>query len=100
MQKFCETYNVRPLYGSGYMLEVLLHSYEEFLGRKPDSAPNIAIVDLGDRPTQSEFELFKEFFERQGYPTLICTPEELEFVDGRLRVSDFQIDIVYKRFTS
>jgi uncharacterized circularly permuted ATP-grasp superfamily protein len=97
MKKFCESYNVRPLYGSGYMLEVLLHSYEEFLGRKPDSAPTIAIVDLGDRPTQSEFELFKEFFEREGYPTLICTPEELEFVDGRLRVGDFQIDIVYKR---
>jgi uncharacterized circularly permuted ATP-grasp superfamily protein len=97
MKKFGETYNVRPLYGSGYMLEVLLDSYAEFLGRKPDSKPTIAIVDLGDRPTQSEFELFKEFFEREGYATLICTPEELEFVAGRLRVGDFQIDIVYKR---
>src|SRR5882762_4622724 len=82
MKKFGETYNVRPLYGSGYMLEVLLDSYEEFLGRKPDSNPTIAIVDLGDRPTQSEFELFKEFFEREGYRTLICTPEQLEFVAG------------------
>ena len=97
MQKFGETYNVRPLYGSRYMLEVLLDSYQEFLGRQPDVVPRIAIVDLGDRPTQSEFELFKEFFERQGYPTIICTPEELEFVNNRLRVGDFEIDIVYKR---
>ena len=97
MQKFGETYNLRPLYGSRYMLEVLLDSYKEFLGRKPDTAPQIAIVDLGERPTQSEFELFKEFFERQGYPTIICTPEELEFSNNRLRVRDFQIDIVYKR---
>jgi len=97
MQKFGETYNMRPLYGSRYMLEVLLDSYKEFLGRKPDTAPQIAIVDLGERPTQSEFELFKEFFERQGYPTIICTPEELEFSNNRLRVRDFQIDIVYKR---
>lgn len=97
MQKFGESYNVRPLYGSRYMLDVLLDSYEEFLGRKPDAAPQIAIVDLKDRPTQSEFELFKEFFEQQGYPTTICTPQELVFENGRLRVNDFEIDIVYKR---
>ncbi len=97
MKKFEETYNVRPLYGSRFMLDVLLDSYKEFLGRKPDSAPQIAIVDLPDRPTQSEFELFKEFFEREGYPTTICTPQELVFEDGRLRVGDVQIDIVYKR---
>ena len=97
MQKFGDTYNVRPLYGSRYMLDVLLDSYEEFLGRKPEAIPRIAIVDLGERPTQSEFELFKEFFERQGCPTIICTPEELEFSNNRLRVGDFEIDIVYKR---
>jgi uncharacterized circularly permuted ATP-grasp superfamily protein len=97
MKKLGETYNVRPLYGRRYMLEVLLDSYEEFLGRKPDTTPQIAIVDLKDRPTQSEFELFKEFFEGEGYPSIICTPDELEFANGSLRVGDFRIDIVYKR---
>src|SRR5882672_5143875 len=97
MQRFNETYNVRPLYGSGYMLDVLLHSYEEYLGRKPDTVPQISIVDLKGMPTQKEFELFKEFFEREGYPATICSPDELEFANDRLRVGDFQIDIVYKR---
>jgi hypothetical protein len=97
MKRFGETYNFRPLYGRRFMLDVLLDSYEEFLGRKPDSVPQIAIVDLKDRPTQSEFELFKDFFEREGYPTAICAPEELEFSNNRLRAGDFQIDIVYKR---
>ena len=97
MKKFAETYNVRPLYGRQFMLEVLLDSYEEFLGRKPDSVPQIAIVDLKGLPTQKEFELFKQFFEEQGYPTVICSPDELVFEDGRLRTSDFPIDIVYKR---
>ena len=97
MQRFKESYTVRPLYGRRFMLDVLLDSYEEFLGRKPDSVPQIAIVDLKDRPTHSEFELFKEFFEQEGYPTTICSPEELEFDDNRLRAGDFQIDIVYKR---
>ena len=97
MVKFGESYNARPLYGSRFMLDVLLDSYEEFLGRKPDSVPQIAIVDLPDRPTQSEFELFKEFFEREGYPTTICSPQELVFEKNRLRAGDFQVDIVYKR---
>lgn len=97
MKRFGESYNFRPLYGSRFMLDVLLDSYEEFLGRKPDSVPQIAIVDLKDRPTQSEFELFKEFFEKEGYPAIICTPEELVFDGSRLRVGDFTIDIVYKR---
>lgn len=97
MQRFRESYNVRPLYGRRFMLDVLLDSYEEFLGRKPDRVPQIAIVDLKDRPTQSEFELFKEFFEQEGYPTAICSPEELEFTNNRLRVGELEIDIVYKR---
>jgi uncharacterized circularly permuted ATP-grasp superfamily protein len=79
------------------MLDVLLDSHEEFLGRKPDTVPQIAIVDLKGMPTQKEFELFKEFFEKEGYPSIICSPDELEFDKNRLRVGDFQIDIVYKR---
>lgn len=97
MKRFSETYNVRPLYGSQFMLDVLLDSYEEFLGGKPDTVPQIAIVDLKGMPTQKEFELFKQFFEAQGYPTVICSPDELVFENGRLRAGDFAIDIVYKR---
>jgi uncharacterized circularly permuted ATP-grasp superfamily protein len=48
-------------------------------------------------PTQKEFELFREYFESQGYPSIIASPDELEFSDNRLRVGDFEIDIVYKR---
>ncbi|MFN2493719.1 MAG: hypothetical protein ABR501_12645 [Pyrinomonadaceae bacterium] len=97
MKEFGRSFNARPLYGRRLMLDVLLDSYEEFLGRKPDTVPQIAIVDLKDRPTQSEFELFKEFFEAEGYPCAICSPQELVFDGSRLRVEDFQIDIVYKR---
>jgi len=79
------------------MLKVLLDCHEEFLGRKPDRAPQIAIVDLKGMPTQKEFELFREYFESQGCPSVIASPDELEFTSGRLRVRDFEIDIVYKR---
>src|ERR1041384_8111710 len=84
MKEFAREYNVRAMYGRRLMLDVLLSSYEEFLGRKPDRPPRIAIVDLADVPTVKEFELFREFFEQAGYPSVICTPHALEFQNGRL----------------
>src|SRR5207248_1366484 len=97
MKRFAETYNVRRFEGRPLMLKVLVDCHEEFLGRKPDRAPQIAIVDLKGMPTQKEFELFREYFEAQGHPSIIASPDELEFSDNKLRVGDFEIDIVYKR---
>src|SRR5712664_4666699 len=79
------------------MSQVLLDCYQEFLGRPADQAPHIAIVDLKGMPTQKEFELFREYFEAEGYPSIIAAPEDLEFSKGRLRAGEFEIDIVYKR---
>ncbi len=97
MKRFGEAYSLRRFSGRPLMLKVLVDCYEEFLGRKPDRAPHIAIVDLKGMPTQKEFELFREYFESQGNPAIIASPDELEFTDGRLRAGDFEIDIVYKR---
>jgi len=97
MKRFAEKYNVRRFEGRPLMLKLLLDCYGEFLGRKPDRAPRIAIVDLKGMPTQKEFELFREYFEAQGCPSIIASPDELEFRSGRLRAGDFEIDIVYKR---
>ena len=97
MKAFATEYNLRPLYGRRLLLDVLLESYEEFLGRRPEQPPHIAIVDLPDVPTVKEFEIFREFFEQAGYPSVICTPQQLEFDGKRLSVNGFAIDIVYKR---
>ncbi len=97
MKEFAADYNVRAIYGKQLMLDVLISSYQEYLGRKPERAPRIAIVDLAGVPTVKEFELFREFFEQSGYPAVICTPQELEFRDNRLSVAGQEIDIVYKR---
>ena len=97
MRRFAEKYNLRRFEGRPLMLKVLRECHEEFLGRKPDRAPRIAIVDLKGMPTLKEFELFSEYFESKGYPSIIASPDELEFSNGRLRKQDFEIDIVYKR---
>jgi hypothetical protein len=97
MRRFAEDYHVRTLYGRHQMLDVLIRIYREFLGHAPERPPHIAIVDLKDVPTTQEFELFKEYFEREGYPAIICSPDELEWTNKRLRAGAFEIDIVYKR---
>jgi uncharacterized circularly permuted ATP-grasp superfamily protein len=97
MKKFAERYEIRGFEGRPKMLEVLLGCYEEFLGRKPDEKPVIAIVDLKGLPTQKEFELFRDYFEESGYTALIAPPEDLVFDGQRLRYREVPIDIVYKR---
>jgi len=95
MARFAERYRIRSLPGREKLLEVLLAAYREFNGS--GKRPQIAIVDYSGLPTQREFELFQEYFESQGYRTIIADPRELEFSGGRLRKGDFQIDLIYKR---
>lgn len=97
MRRFSETYNLRTFNGRRLLLDVLLEAHEEFLGRRPERPPQIAIVDLKGLPTQKEFELFKEYFEGEGYPSVICSPDELDWNGQQLRAGDFEVDIVYKR---
>jgi hypothetical protein len=97
MKKFAERYAVRGFDGRPKLLKVLVDCYTEFLGRDPDENPTIAIVDLKDLPTQKEFELFREYFESEGHTSVICSPAELEFDDGKLYFDGVVINIVYKR---
>lgn len=97
MKKFADRYSVRSFEGRSKMLEVLLACYTEFCGGKPDHKPVIAIVDLKDLPTLMEFELFRDYFESNGYTSVICSPDELEFTGSRLSHNGIEIDVVYKR---
>jgi hypothetical protein len=65
--------------------------------RGTGARPNIAIVDYRGLPTQREFELFKEFFERRGLDTTIDEPIDLDIREGRLYHGDFSVDLVYRR---
>jgi len=97
MEKFAERYDVQGFEGRPKMLDVLVRAYEEFLGKKPEKNPVIAIVDLKDLPTQQEFELFRDYFEANGYTSFICSPDELEFDGKNLLYREVIVNIVYKR---
>jgi len=95
MKTFQEKFKVSRLNGLKHLLRVLLSAYAEYAGHS--NRPQIAIVDYKGLPTQREFELVKEFFESEGYKTIIADPRELEYKNGRLQKDGFEIDLVYKR---
>lgn len=97
MKEFAKLYNVEGFEGRPKLLNVLLDCYHQFLDRKPEEPPVVAIVDLKDLPTQKEFELFSDYFQDQGYTAVICSPDELDYDDGKLYYESLAIDIVYKR---
>jgi uncharacterized circularly permuted ATP-grasp superfamily protein len=94
MASFAQRYRLRQFSPVDKLLQTLLSVYREWGG---SSAPNVAILDWKDLPTQSEFVLLQEHFSARGVPTIICSPEDLEYQNGQLRCGAFRIDLVYKR---
>jgi glutathionylspermidine synthase len=94
MAKFARRYRLRQFSPVKRLLETLLSTYREWGGT---GVPNVAIVDWKDLPTSSEFVFLQEHFSAHGVPTIICSPEDLEYQNGQLRCGAFRIDLVYKR---
>jgi uncharacterized circularly permuted ATP-grasp superfamily protein len=77
------------------LLAALLTAYREWGGE--EQRPNIAIVDWKGVATESEFRVLQEYFEAEGYPTIIADPRALTYHNNHLWAADFRVDILYKR---
>jgi hypothetical protein len=98
VKEFRKKYKLTKISATKYLLHALLKTYKSFGGK--NKKPQIAIVEHRP-PSQSaelsEYALLAEFFNREGFPTEIIPPEQLEYRNGVLRRGEFQIDIVYRR---
>lgn len=94
MREFEKWYEVRPLPARHHMLHALNEAYGRWGGR---GRPRIAILDWREVPTFSEFILFEEYFESQGYACVIADPRECEYRGGKLYAGGFEITLIYKR---
>ncbi len=92
--EFAKRFPVRRVAIRQRILQTLLDCYRQ-LGWQ--ERPRIAIVDWKEVNTRAEFEISRQYFESQGYPTIIVDPRELEYRGGWLRAGEFQINLVYKR---
>lgn len=94
MGEFQRQYNVWPLPTRSQMLLTLLDCYRQWGGKE---RPRIAILDWKEVPTYSEFVLFREYFEAQGYEAQIIDPRDCEYSNGKLTANGFDINLIYKR---
>jgi hypothetical protein len=94
LQKFAERYRLWQPDPAAALLSSIRATFREWGGR---GAPNVAIVDWAGLPTEHEFHLLRNYFAARGVPTVVCSPDELEY-DGRgLRRGPFRVDLIYKR---
>ncbi|NJM53132.1 MAG: glutathionylspermidine synthase family protein [Blastocatellia bacterium] len=77
------------------LLKALDLAYWQTGGKK--EKPNIAIVDWEGVSTTAEFEILRDFWNTEGYQTIIANPFELDYDGEYLRVGDFEVDTFYKR---
>jgi hypothetical protein len=95
MAEFSKHYDVHSYPLTAKLLDALVMSYIDWGGTS--KKPQIAIVDWREVPTWSEFEIFKDRFQRMGVPTLIADPRDLVFDGKSLSVQGVKIDLVYRR---
>src|SRR6185436_3196213 len=97
VKQFRKKYKLQKLGGAKHLLGGLLKAYKEFGGKQ--KKPNIAIVEFRApfAAAASDHALLAGFFAREGYPTEVVSPEQLDYRNNALRRGDFNIDILYRR---
>ncbi len=94
MRAFRKRFRLRALPTRARQLAAMLRAFREW-GKA--SRPVFAIVDWRGLPTETEWQMFREYFESKGVRTLICDPRALEFRRGRLYADGVAINVVYRR---
>jgi len=96
VKEFRKKHPLTKVSGKKPLLSALLGAYKQFGGRRK---PKIAILEF--RPTfattTSEYELFRDFFRKEGCEAEIVSPDQLEFKNGVLRRGAYEINLVYRR---
>jgi uncharacterized circularly permuted ATP-grasp superfamily protein len=96
MKEFRKRYNLTRVGGRKHLLKALLKAYKQFGGTVK---PNVAILEF--RPPyqsgRSEYEIFREAFQEEGYNVEIVSPEQLDYRNRVLRKGNYEIHLVYRR---
>jgi len=90
-----EGFSFIPDDGPHQILKTLLDTHYQNKEHNPN--PTILITDWRDVGSKIEQERLQDFFEAQGYRTILADPRDLVFRDGYLSFNDERIDIVHRR---
>ncbi len=99
VKEFRKRYKLTKTGGVKHLLAALMQAYKLFGDRR---FPRIAILEFRQQFQNihsGEYVLLAEAFRREGYPTEVVTPDQLEYRNGQLRKGDFVIDLIYRKLT-
>jgi uncharacterized circularly permuted ATP-grasp superfamily protein len=94
MRGLRKRFRVRALPVARKQIQAMLRAFRQWGGAR---TPVVAIVDWTGVPTLSEFEMFRDRFEREGIRTVICDPADVEYRRGRLVAAGRKVNLVYRR---
>ncbi len=97
VKQFRKKYKLQKLGGAKHLISALMKAYKDSGGKQ--KKPNIAILEFRApfAAASSDHALLAEFLAREGYPTEVVSPEQLEYRNNVLRRGEFTIDILYRR---
>jgi len=90
-----EGFSFLPDDGPHRVLKALLET--RYQNKNVNTRPTILITDWRDVGSKIEQERLREFFEAQGYRTMLADPRDLVFRNGFLSYNSEKIDIVHRR---
>ncbi|KAF0249210.1 MAG: hypothetical protein FD167_1386, partial [bacterium] len=90
MQEFCKHYQLEASQFNDTFFDSMLTTYHKWGGK---GLPNIAIIWEKGELTNDFYQF--QLLEKKGYKVKVVQPKELEFRNGKLFTSDFQVDLIY-----
>jgi hypothetical protein len=97
MREFRRTRTLTALRQRDHQFDAMMRAFHEWGGGGSSAVPVMAILDWAGLPTQSEFEMFRDYFESRGVRTHIAQPDQLEFRDGTLYADGHAVNLIFKR---
>lgn len=96
---FLRDWKIQSTRRQDMLLISLLKCYEQFRSGSPKlpEKPLIAIVDWKDVSTYSEFQLHEKHFCKEGYDTIIASPQDFSVKNGKAMAHDREVHLVYRR---
>ena len=93
MKTFKKSYHVGYTPSQQLLMDSVINAYKAWGGTEQ---PNIAIVDWQSSSTLTEHQITQQFFEGNGYKTILADPRDLEYHHDYLWKGDVKIHIIYK----
>jgi hypothetical protein len=95
VKEFRKKFKLKKIGGPRPLVSAMLKAYKECGGKQ--KKPAIAFVEFHVGGT-AELTLLAEYLAKEGFPTVVVTPEQLDYRNNVLRVGELIIDIVYRGF--